>query len=273
MAAEHAVERGFYTVLDRSWRTLATALSFIAFGLGGLLCGLVVAPLLLLLVRDARLRRLLARRLVQRGFALQVAMMRALGVFTFEIIGGERLQRPGLLVLANHPTLIDVVLLVSLLPNADCVVKRAVARNPFMRGTVRAAGYIANDEGPALVDAGIAAVRAGGCLVIFPEGTRSAPGQPLRLRRGAANIAVRGRLDMTPVRLRCSPPTLEKGRKWYRVPPRRFHVSLEVGEDIPIGSFLDEDRVAGGESLAARRVTDHLTRYFQPCGELPRADA
>ncbi|MBJ7517671.1 MAG: 1-acyl-sn-glycerol-3-phosphate acyltransferase, partial [Stenotrophomonas sp.] len=167
--------------------------------------------------------------------------------------------------------LIDVVLLVALLPNADCVVKRAVARNPFMLGTVGAAGYIVNDDGPALVEAGIAAVRGGGCLVIFPEGTRSEPGQPLRLRRGAANIAVRGRLDMTPVRIRCSPPTLEKGRKWYRVPPRRFHVSLEVGEDIPIGTFLDEDAAAGGEALAARLVTDHLTHYFQPCGELPRA--
>ena len=266
MAAE-ALARG----LERAWRVLATGLSFAAFGLGGLVAGVVVAPLLLILVRDPGHRRRLARRGVQRGFALQVAIMRRLGVLTVAVSGRERLQRDGLLVLANHPTLIDVVLLVALLPNADCVVKRAVARNPFMRGTVGAAGYITNDDGPALVEAGIAAVQGGGCLVIFPEGTRSEPGQPLRLRRGAANIAVRGRLDITPVRIRCSPPTLEKGRKWYRVPPRRFHVSLEVGEDIPIGTFLDEDVVAGGQALAARRVTDYLTHHFQPCGELPRA--
>jgi 1-acyl-sn-glycerol-3-phosphate acyltransferase len=257
--------------LDRAWRVLATGLSFAAFGLGGLVAGVVVAPLMLVLVRDPACRRRLARRGVQRGFALQVAIMRRLGVLTVSVSGAARLQREGLLVLANHPTLIDVVLLVALLPDADCVVKRAVARNPFMRATVRAAGYIVNDDGPALVEAGIATVRGGGCLVIFPEGTRSEPGQPLKLRRGAANIAVRGRRDITPVRIRCTPPTLEKGRKWYRVPPRRFHVSLEVGEDIPIGTFIDEDAAAGGEALAARRVTDHLTRYFQPCGELPRA--
>ena len=92
---------------------------------------------------------------------------------TYQIEGGERLQRDGLLVLANHPTLIDVVCLISLLPNADCVVKRAVARNPFMRGPVRAAGYISNDDGAGLVDDCVAAVHAGGTLVIFPEGTRS----------------------------------------------------------------------------------------------------
>lgn len=257
--------------LGRAWRTLATGFSFALFGVGGLIAGILVAPALLVLVHPPARRRRLARTWVQRSFALHVAIMRGLGVMTFEVTGAHRLQRKGLLVLANHPTLIDVVLLVALLPDADCVVKRAVARNPFMRGTVRAAGYIVNDDGPALVQAGIDAVREGGCLVIFPEGTRSTPGHPLQLRRGAANIAVRGGMDITPVRIRCTPPTLEKGGKWYRVPPRRFHVSLEVGEDIPIGTFVDDVAVAGGESLAARRVTDHLTRYFQPCGELPRA--
>ncbi|GAB3066645.1 lysophospholipid acyltransferase family protein [Stenotrophomonas tumulicola] len=257
--------------LDAAWRVLATGLSFAVFGVGGLLFGAIVAPSLLLGVRDPARRRRLARGLVQRSFALHVRMMRGLGVLTFDVRHGERLQRDGLLVLANHPTLIDVVFLVSLLPHADCVIKRAVARNPFMQGTVRAAGYIVNDDGPALVEAGIEALQAGGALVVFPEGTRSTSGQPLRLRRGAANIAVRGRRDITPVRIRCTPPTLEKGQKWYRVPPRRFHVSLEVGEDIPISTFFDNVDAAGGEALAARRVTEHLTRYFQPCGEPPRA--
>jgi 1-acyl-sn-glycerol-3-phosphate acyltransferase len=73
----------------------------------------------------------------QAAFASHVRLMRALGVMTYWIEGRERLQRDGLLVLANHPTLIDVVCLISLLPNADCVVKRAVACNLFMRGLVR----------------------------------------------------------------------------------------------------------------------------------------
>ncbi len=164
-----------------------------------------------------------------------------------------------------------MVCLISLLPNADCVVKRAVACNPFMRGPVRAAGYISNDDGAGLVDDCVAAVHAGGTLVIFPEGTRSVPGQPPRLQRGAANIAVRGRLDITPVRITCSPPTLTKGQKWYRVPSRRFHVRLQIGEDIPIAPFLAEDDSPRGDALAARRVTEHLSRYFDLSGDPNRA--
>lgn len=249
--------------LDRAWRVVGTGLSFAAFGIGGLLLRVTAFPLLQLCVRDPLRRRRIARRWVQRGFAAHVELMRRLGVLTWEIHGRERLDRDGLLVLSNHPTLIDVVFLVSLLPNADCVVKSAVARNPFMRGPVHACGYIANDDGVGLIDDCIAAVRAGGNLVIFPEGTRTVPGQPLRLQRGAANIAVRGELDVTPVRIWCTPPTLTKGEKWYRVPPRRFHVKIEVGEDLPVRSFLNGTGDGSGrETLAARRLTEHLADYF-----------
>ncbi len=249
--------------LDRAWRVLGTGISFAAFGIGGLLLRISAFPLLQLFVHDRMKRRRIARRWVQRSFAAHIELMRLLGIMTYEIRGRERLDRDGLLVLANHPTLIDVVFLVSLLPNADCVVKSAVARNPFMRGPVEACGYIANDDGAGLVDDCVAAVRAGGCLVIFPEGTRTVPGQPLRLQRGAAYIAVRGAINVTPVRISCDPPTLTKGQKWYRIPPRRFHVKVEVGEDLPVRSFIVGDTSAPGwENLAARRLTDHLASRF-----------
>lgn len=270
--AGHAMAEPASQRLNHAWRVVATGLSFAAFGAGGLLLGGLVLPLLLRVVRAPERRQRLGRRLVQRAFAGHVALMHRLGVLTYEIEGRERLARDGLLVLANHPTLIDVVFLISLLPNADCVVKRAVACNPFMRGPVRAAGYVSNDDGAGLVDDCIAAVKAGGNLVIFPEGTRTVPGQPPRLQRGAANIAVRGRLDITPVTITCTPSTLAKGQKWYRVPSRRFHVRVQVGQDIPIAPFLTTAGDAPrGDALAARRLTEHLTRYFDMSGDNRRA--
>lgn len=251
---------GLVRRLDRAWRVFATGWSFAVFGVGGVGLRLLAFPLLGLWVRDPVRRRRLARRLIQRSFALFVGMMRGMGVLTWEVRGRERLQREGLLILANHPTLLDVVFLVSLLPNADCVVKSSLARNPFTRGPVRAAGYVCNDSGAGLVEDCIEAVRRGGCLVIFPEGTRTRREAPMTLQRGAANIAVRGRLAVTPVVVRCDPFTLGKGEKWYHVPPRRFHVCIDVREDIPVSAFLGPQEQ---EALAARRLTDYLARYFE----------
>lgn len=251
--------------VNHAWRVLATGLSFLSFGLGGVALWLFVFPLLSLCVRDRQRRSVLARRIIRRSFAGFIELMRLLGVLTYDIRGAERLQRQGLLILANHPTLIDVVFLVSLVPNADCVVRSGLARNPFTRGPIRATGYICNDSGSGLLEDCIASVRSGKNLIIFPEGTRTPRVGPAVMQRGAANIAVRGVLDVTPVVIRCTPPTLSKGEKWYRIPSRRFHMSLEIRDDLPVAPFL----VGTSEALAARKLTETLTDYF----DLERANA
>lgn len=246
--------------IDRAWRTFATGLCFASFGLGGLALRLVVFPAVTLVVQERRLRMALARALIQQSFRAFVWMMRAVGVISIEVRGAERLARRGMLVLANHPSLIDVVLLIALVRNHNCVVKGALRRNPFTRGPVEAAGFITNDGGPALVDAAIASVRDGSNLIVFPEGTRTPiHGEGPRWRRGAANIAVRGGLSVTPVLIRAHPPVLRKGEPWWRVPVRRAHFVLDVREDIDARQAIDS---SSSEAQAARLFNDQLRNFF-----------
>ena len=101
---------------------------------------------------------------------------------------------------------------------------------------------------------------AGGGIILFPEGTRTRPGQPLKMQRGAAQIALRGGLAITPVHIHCEPLGLFKGQPWWRVATQPLHFSIRVGEDMPAAPFLE---AAGGEtSLAARRLTERLIMYF-----------
>ncbi|WP_040502940.1 lysophospholipid acyltransferase family protein, partial [Herbaspirillum lusitanum] len=161
------------SLLNKYWRVGGTAISFIAFGVGGIVLRLMIFPLLNLIVRDEQSRILWARRIIRLAFRAFVELMSALGVLSYRISGRERLQRKGLLILANHPSLIDTVLLMAFVEQADCIVKSALWRNPFTRGPVRAAGYISNAHGPELVDDCISSMRSGGNLIIFPEGTRT----------------------------------------------------------------------------------------------------
>lgn len=248
-------------LLDRGWRVIATGIAFSSFGIGGLLLRLVYFPLLELVVRDRARKARLARAMVQRSFAGHIELMRVLGILRYRITGAEKLRREGLLILANHPTLIDVVFLISLVPNADCVVKARLARNPFTRGPVRATNYICNDSGAGLIEDCIRSIRAGSNLVIFPEGTRTPLDGRTQLRRGAANVAVRGGIDITPVLIDCSPRSLTKGLPWWRVPRSRMKFAIDVRDPIPVQPFL---AAAGGEAaLAARRLTDHLQTFFE----------
>lgn len=128
--------------IRQSWRVFGTGLGFLAVGVGGVF----VFPVLNLVIRERQRRKVIARKLVQLTFRGIVRSMCAFGVFQYEVKGLQRLDRQGLLILANHPTLIDIVFLMAFVPQADCIVKARLWRNPFTRATVRAAGYIANDD-------------------------------------------------------------------------------------------------------------------------------
>lgn len=240
------------------WRLIATGMSFTLFGLGGLVLRLVIFPALALLPGDALVRRRRARRIINRLFWLFVQFMYRSGVLTYQVDGAERLGRPGQMVIANHPCLIDVVVLIAQIRDANCVVKQSLWDNPFMHGPVRAAQYISNSGSMDMLDEAAAALQDGQTLVVFPEGTRTTPGQAPDFHRGAAAIALRGARLITPVVITVSPTTLTKAEPWYSIPARRFHIHLRVGEDIDPQDFAAQ----GAPPLASRKLNDFLHQHF-----------
>ena len=247
------------------WRILVTGTCFTLFGLGGLILGLLVFPAMMLLPGDPAKRRARTRGLVQRAFRLFVVVMNGGGGISYEIRGRERLGRPGQLIIANHPTLVDVVLIVAFTPAPACVVKAAMFRNPFTRRVVQAAGYISNSPTDEMIEASAAALRSGDALVMFPEGTRTRPGQPFFFNRGAASVAVRSARVLTPVYIRCEPVVLPKGDSWYRVPPRRPHFTIEVGDDIDLAPYRELQPPKASRRLNAW-LLDHYTARLDTTG-------
>jgi 1-acyl-sn-glycerol-3-phosphate acyltransferase len=245
--------------LLRYWRVVGVGIGFVGFGIGGLLLGGLVFPVLGAWPMPAERRARLAKGIIHHAFRSLIGLMNFLGVFSYEVRGAERLRQGGLLILANHPTLLDVVFLMSFVRRADCIVKASLAHNPFMGKTVRAAAYVFNDVGADMVQDCIASLRGGNNMIIFPEGTRTTSPAHLHLKRGAARIALQGGVDITPVRIGCAHPFLRKGDPWYLLPRRRPHFEIVVGDTIAVADFSAS---GDGEALAARRLTDHLTRYF-----------
>jgi len=240
------------------WRLLATAAAFALFGLSSLVLGVIVLPLLRVLPGSAAGRRRRVRALLGSCMRWFARVLQHLGVLTFEFRGSERLGLPGQLILANHPTLLDAIFLLGFAPSSGCIAKQSLWRNPITRWTVLAAGYVSNDPTDRMIEDASRALQEGQSVIIFPEGTRTVPGQALHFHRGAAAIAIRAASLVTPVFVRCSPPTLAKSDPWYRIPERRVHYSLRTGEDI------DPEPYRRGTSgpLAARALNAVLVRRF-----------
>jgi len=245
---------------SRWWRVPATGFAFALLGLGGLFLAVTVFPLVAAMSRceSVRLRRTQAT--IRQSFRAYLAVLRFLGVIRLEIVGRDRLAGcSGALIVANHPTLLDVVLLMALVPNAQCVVKHALWKDRFLGPVVRAAGYIRNDtDAESFVGNCRDTLARGNNLIIFPEGTRTVPGQRRHFQRGFANVALMAHIDLQPIRIDCDPITLTKGVPWYQVPKRRAAFRVSVGERIAIAPFL----ACGSRAVGARRLAGHLETYF-----------
>lgn len=248
--------------LPRPVRVVSTGLCFLLFSAGAVLLTWTVLPLATLVVRDPGRRQRTMRFLVQRFFGFMTWSIAALGCMRLRVEGAHLLaESRGSLVLANHPTLIDVVVLMSKVPQANCVIKSALFRRPGLGRSLRAAGYIENAGADALVRDCGAALERDEALFIFPEGTRSVPGQTLVFQRGTAHVLLASPRPFIPVLVTCSPPTLMKGQKWFQVPDRRFELILRVLPPVLPGEWRG---VVEGmpRPLAARELTRYLESYF-----------
>ncbi len=117
-----------------------TAFSFFLFGLGALVVGAVLLPIVKLIPASRDTKRNRARAVMSAGLRFFIGVMHRGGGLTYEVHGRERLGRYGQMVVANHPTLIDVVFLLAFIPTAGCVVKQGLWRNPLTRWAVTLVG-------------------------------------------------------------------------------------------------------------------------------------
>lgn len=252
------------------WRRLACkALCFFLFGLGSLVIGALVYPVLLAFLRDRASLRKATRGMVRRSFSLFVKLMSFFGLIRVEFENPEALEgSKGMIVAANHPSLIDIVILGSRIPQADCIVKGSLWETPFVRMIVRRS-YIPNslgfEETARLCSASLA---EGNTLIVFPEGTRTRSDRAPKLGRGAARIALVTGKDILPVRISSDDVRgLGKGDPFLSLPrsgPIRY--SVRAMSPIAPGDYAGQEPARGARALT-RRLAEVI--FSHPATEHP----
>lgn len=246
-------------MISQFFRVVATGFSFSVFGLGGILLSLVIFPIQTLLIRDQQKRKRIARMTVHHSFKLFVALMTLLRLIEVKTHGLNSLKAAkGKVLIANHPSLIDVVILIANMRNADCVVKSALFTNPFIKGVLNSVGYIRNDNPEQLIRDCQSSLEEGNNIVIFPEGTRTTSGENIKFLRGAANIAVRCKANYLPATVHVCPTTLTKAEPWYKVPERRVVITINVLSEMDLSSYWEANNL----SLSVRKLTRHSQQFY-----------
>lgn len=218
------------------YRALLTPLCFIFFNGGALVLSLIWFHLLNLVIRNPKQRQNYARRSVSLSFRFFIKMLCVLRLIKVRFEHFERLasdgSRPSVILVANHPSLIDYVLIASRLKHINCVVKEALRHNFFLKGIIKATGYLANDDPEDFLKQGCACLAQGEDLLIFPEGTRTSHQHEFRLRRGAAALAVHSGHPLQIITITLNTEFLSKEKRWYHVPHTCPEYILSVGKEL-----------------------------------------
>lgn len=215
--------------MKRAYYIFAYYLSFLVFGLVGLSLNIVCA-LLLPLPGRAHLSQGV-RHVIRWLFDLWSKWLNACGVVRVSYHGFDGPIPGGVVLVGNHPSLIDAPVLLARMPDATCIFKPQLMRNPVLGPAAIMAGYTSGGEGLDTIRAVADKVAAGRSLLIFPEGTRTAVGETLGpLKAGFALIAARGRAPVQLVIIRSTPGLVARGKPWWKYPdtlPAFLSVTLD----------------------------------------------
>lgn len=206
-------------------------------GLGGLAlvcllwlpCALILNPLL-----PRRLGQPLGRAMISFGFRFYLRLLSLFCACRFDLKEIDQLRDKGpLIVAANHPSLLDAVMIVSRLPNAVCVMKASLMDNLLFGAAARLARYIRNDVGLEMILKSREALEQGAHLVIFPEGSRTLNFPVDACSPSVGLIASRSKSPVQTLLIEFSTPYLGKAWPLFRRPSLPLRCRIRLGRSFP----------------------------------------
>lgn len=244
------------------WRVFRKLFVMTFFGIGTLIVVIAVFPIMRLAVRDGKKFRKGGHHFISCVLEFYIHLMSWVKICEFKITKEDlRTLRnlKGNVIIANHPSLLDVIYILAFVRDADCIVKASLKKS-WVGGVVKAL-YISNNvDFKIMENECVAALKAGGNLIIFPEGTRSPPNEMNQFKKGAARIALAASAAVQPIFIGGNRKYgMGKGEPIWKVNPFEcYKYEFTVLEKINIEKYL-----SSGETLAAKHLTEDMRETLE----------
>jgi 1-acyl-sn-glycerol-3-phosphate acyltransferase len=232
---------------------------FLLFFLGSPVIALVIFPLVRLTSSTVDRYRARCTHLLYLGTRFIFWVARFIGVADYDPLpfpASVDRSKPYVLI-SNHPTFIDMILLMGSFGELTCVTKGSWSRHWALGRLLRATNYLPGPgsgiaESDDMLASMTAHLRAGFPLLVFPEGHRSHPDRLRRFRRGAVYAAAAANVPIVPLYLWLDRPYLTSDISiWH--PPKVAPKYLSECFDPIFPDSFDRD---------AKRIQAHVEQLY-----------
>ena len=228
----------------RAWHeTMRLHLGFLLLGVICLLISALAFPMRAFLPRLVSKR--LGRQLVSVSVRLYLHCLVLMGACRFDLSELDALQdAPAMVIVPNHPSLLDALMILSRVPNTNCIMKAGIVRNLFFGAGARLMDFIPNTPLRAMVHLATADLHRGSHVLLFPEGTRTARFPIGELQGTAGLIAKHAKVPLQTIFIETNSGFLGKGWSllWTPRMPITFRIRLGKRFDPPTHTtpFIEE---------------------------------
>ena len=237
-------------------RVPLTAYGFLQFAVQVLWLGKWQMPRVIKKGKGSPEARRDALHIAHRHVVHYLATLDFLGLVEFRFEGTPH-DLPCIMV-ANHPSLLDFIVLLQDLPNAVCLYKSQTLDNPVLSSFVQVGGYIEGMDGTPsaskrIISSCCERLAEGHHVVFFPEGTRSESATTVRkFRTTAFHAALKCPTPIQPVVIDCQPLILGKDQNWSVVARRKNVMTVRYLSVVHIEDLPETEQSATGLARAVR---------------------
>ena len=206
---------------------------------------------------------LIRYRIISTWARLNLAAVRIICGIRYRVLGAEHIPHEPCIILSKHQSAWETLAFQEIFPPQVWVVKRELLWLPFFGWGLAMLSPIAidRDAGPRalrqLLEQGSERLARGFCIVIFPEGTRIAPGARGVYQVGGAWLAVKAATPVLPV-------AHNAGEVWRR----KAFLKRPGVVTVSIGTPIDPRHLTPQE--LNRRVEDWIEGEMQRISGQPR---
>ncbi len=224
----------------KTLRSILMIISFSIFGIGSLIVGLIVFPLIKFFAKDKKTRLNRYSGVVHSTWNIFIKAIQAVKIIKLDIENINTLKTiKNSVIVSTHPSYIDVLILLALIPKTTCFVAPRLTQNQFFKKIVESMFLISGKTLDELKNDTKTMMDYGFNILIFPSGIRHRKNEHPKIHKGAALTAINAQKNIVPVIMSTDFDFLQIGQPFYDAGIKPVTYSIKCAETIEISGFLE----------------------------------
>lgn len=229
-------------------RSVITIFCFFIFGVGAVLLNFLLFPFI-------KNNKELCSDIMHSLWKFFTALLVFIRLIKLDIKKLNKIENK--VIVATHPSFIDIVILIGLIPRSTCFVKKELAHNPILKNIISSI-FITNEvELEELKEKTKRMLDRGFNIIVFPAGTRHRKNEHPKIKKGAAQIALNANKDIVPIRIFTDEDFLFINQPFYAAGSKIVTFEIEECSEIRINEFKDKSEI-----VTKKHITEQIEKYL-----------